>query len=151
MEAKSEFEKAKEHIKLADHLLTINYAVADDPKLFLNIILDIKKAIEHVINVFLIKEKKDTNIKFDQKIDFFRESISPRYNIAASYTNMMEEIKNISFNHDNSPMEFARKEKYVICDDEYHKIKTIDSKNTRELLTKAKLFIVDISNYAGEE
>ena len=150
MDAKEEFELAKEQIRLADHLLTINYAVADDPKLFLNIIIDIKKAIEHVINIFLIKENKETDISFDQKIEFYRENTSIKHNLPSNYLNLMEEIRKISFEHDNSPIEFARKEKYVICDEDYHKMKTIDSKNVRELLTKAKLFIVDISNYTGE-
>ena len=147
MDAKSEFEAAKEQIRLADHILTINYTIADDPKLLVNIIIDIKKAIEHILNIFLIKENKDVNITFEQKIDFFRENISVKINLAPGYLNMIEEIKTIAYEHENSTVEFARKEKYVICDEDYHKLKTIDSKHTRELLTKAKLFIVDISNH----
>lgn len=151
MDAKTEFEKAKEQIRLADHILTINYAVADEPKLFVNIILDLKKAIEHIINIFLIKENKQTDIEFTQKIEFYRDHTAIKYNLPVSYINMIEEIKNIIFDHDNSGVEFARKEKYVICDEDYHKLNTLDSKKTRELVTKAKLFIVDISNYVGEQ
>lgn len=144
------FESAKNSIKTADHLLTVNYALSDDPKLFVNIVLNLKKAIEQVINIFLIKENKDINLEFDKKIDFFKEITAVKYNIPISYINMISEIRTISFEHDNSTVEFARKEEYIICDEDYKNLKSLDKKKARELVTKAKLFIVDISNYLGD-
>jgi hypothetical protein len=59
---------------------------------------------------------------------------------------MIEEIKGLVQDHKESPTEFSKKDEYVICTDEFNRIKTINVKEMKGYIAKAKLFIAEISN-----
>ena len=53
---------------------------------------------------------------------------------------MLKEIKDIIVQHRRSPVEFVRKDRFVICSDNY-RIKTISIDQIKDYIAKAKNFI----------
>ena len=82
---------------------------------------------------------------FKSKLNIFKEQILIHHNIDKTCTSDIQEIKNILTEHKNSPVEFARKNQFVICSEDY-KIKTIDIHKIQNYLNKAKIFIQVIDN-----
>ena len=57
---------------------------------------------------------------------------------------MIRDIKDIIVEHRKSPMEFVRKDRFVICTDNY-RMKTIDAGQIKNYISDAKIFIQKIS------
>ena len=73
----------------------------------------------------------------------FRMRCVERYSIPKEYLTLISEIKEIILKHKESPIEFRRKDKFVICSDNYD-IKTISIKDIKDFLIKSKLFCQNI-------
>ena len=63
---------------------------------------------------------------FDSRITMFENNLAPRMNIKQDVCKTVRELKLIIQEHKDSPVEFSRREKLVICSDGYTIVKTID-------------------------
>jgi hypothetical protein len=86
---------------------------------------------------------------FDSKYNLFREKMVRRHNIDPSYLRLLMETKEIIKEHKNSPVEFARKDKFVICSDSYQ-LRTISVEELKRKIAKAKLFIEEMDNLVSK-
>jgi len=140
-----EREKAKRNIKIADHMLSVTFPLVKDPKLLLAILENIFLAYTNSIAAILYYERLFKRIPpfhetFESKLNMFREKCVLRYNLDKSYLLEVQNIKEIILEHKKSPVEFKRKDQFVICSDNY-RIKSVSVQDIKKYIDRAKLFI----------
>ncbi len=148
-------DKAKKHIYIADHMLSVTYPLIKDPKLLLAVIENIFLAYTNTIGSLLYYERLFKRIPpfqetFESKFHMFKETCVLKYNIDKSYVADINDIKNIILAHKKSPVEFARKDRFVICSNKY-KLETISVNEIKKHIEKAKLFIQEINNITSKD
>jgi hypothetical protein len=147
-------EKAKKKIQVADHILSVTYPLVKDTKLLLAVIENIFLAYTNTIASLLYYERAFKRIppfqeNFESKFMMFKETCIFKYNINRSCIADIQDLKNIIIAHKKSPVEFTRKDRFVICSDNY-KLKTISIDELKKQIDKAKLFIQEMNNITSK-
>lgn len=142
-------ESAKERIKIADHILTMTYPLVKDPKLLLVVLENVFLALTKALSSLLYYERVFKRIppfhdNFVSKFQLFKERCVRRYKIDKEYLTVIKEVKDIILFHKNSPVEFVKNDRFVICSEDYQ-LKTISYEQVKDYIKKAKLFIELIS------
>ena len=75
----------------------------------------------------------------------FKEKCAQKYNFSREQIIFIQDIKDIIIQHKKSPVEFTRKDSFVICSDNYN-MEIISIDKIKGYLSKAKLFIHEIDN-----
>ena len=146
---------AKNKIQLADHILTTTYPLVKDAKLLLvvleNIFLGMTNAMSSVLYYERIfKRVPPFTDNFSSKLDLFREKVQRRYKVDESYLSLIQTIKELIVLHKQSPVEFVKQDRLVICSENYS-IKTVTPEQIKNYLNKAKLFIQEASNIVSKD
>ena len=136
---------AKKKLATADHMLTQTYPLVNDPKLLLGIVKNIDEAIKEAILAMLLYEASMKRISkvpedFQQQLSLFKREVVRRYGLPDSLVEFVRELGEILLEHKHSPVEFARKDKFVICDEHYN-VKMLTQNSLKKHLSKAKIFI----------
>lgn len=142
-------EVAKKKVHIADHMLTQTYPLIKDPKLLLAIIENVFLALTNAIGSVLYYERLFKRIppfqdNFSSKFNMFRARCVEKYKINKDYVGMIRDVKDIILQHKKSPVEFSRKDSFVICSEDY-KMKVISIEQIKSYLDKTKLFIQEAS------
>jgi len=145
---------AQKRLKIADHMLTMTYPLVKDSKLLLavleNLFLSLTNSVASVLHYErLFKRIPPFHDTFESKFNMFRAKVVPKYKIEMEYVTMIKEIKDIIIMHKKSPVEFTRKDKFVIASESY-KIKTITVEQIREYIKKTKLFIAKMEDIVSK-
>ena len=143
-------DRAKKDLKIADHMMTVTYKLVDDPKLMLTIMQRLMSSLTYSMASILLYERLYKRIPpftetFDSMFTMFKARLTRRYHINIEYITLIQEVKKILEEHKKSPVEFARKGKFVICSDTY-KIKVVDADLIKKYINKAKLFVIEAEN-----
>ncbi len=141
--------EANKSLKLADHLLHVTYPLAKDIKLLVSILGSIDKSVKYAIDAFIRYDQIYKRVRSDpdiykEKLRLFSKISSIRYGFLQSDFDFLEEIDDIIKKHKESPIEFSRKDKFVICYNDY-KTKEITLDYVKACFTKAKSFIVKLN------
>ncbi len=139
---------ARKHLKIADHMLTQTFPLVKDTKLLLAVSDNLFEAVKRGMDSVLYYERFLKRIppfhdSFVAKLSVFQSRCSRRYNFNLDYLMLIKELSEISERHKKSPVEFSRKDKFVICTDSYN-IKAITAERLRKYVDTAKLFIDDV-------
>ena len=140
---------SKKKLQLADHLLTMTYPLVKDPNLLLSSVENLFLAFSYGMTSVLHYEMTFKRISpfpdnFTSKFELFQDKCAKRYNIDIEHLNIMKDLKDIIVAHKKSPMEFSRKENFVICNGDY-RLRTISANQVKDYVEKAKLFIKNVS------
>lgn len=146
--------KAKKSIEIADHMLSVTYPVVKDPKLLLAIMENIFLAYTNAMSAILyhdrlFKQIPPFNDTFESKFNMFKTRCIGKHKLDKVHLMDLQEIKNIIQEHKASPVEFAKKDKFVICSDNY-KMKTIELNDLNAYINKAKVFIGQMDTIVGK-
>ena len=132
----SYLQKALRSLHVAEYMLTNTYPSVREPKLLLAIIDDLHISHINLIHAILKKEKKDTSDDFIHTFSEFK-SISKKYEFTDEDFDLIFKIKRILDEHKESKVEFARKDKFIICLDNY-KMESIGVEDVKEYIFKSK-------------
>lgn len=148
-------ELSKKKIHLADHILTQTYPLVNDAKLLLAVIENIFLALSYAISSLLYYERFLKRIplfqdNFSSKFNMFISKCVPLYNIKKEYIFLIQDIKEILVAHKKSPIEFLRKDRFVICTENYA-LRTISFEQAKAYLNTAKSFIAHIELIISKE
>lgn len=151
-----ERDAAKKHLQIADHMLTMTYPIVNDPKLLLSVLENLNLSLSSAVSCILSYERELKLIppyhdSPEGRLEVFKQKIVEKYKISKDQVKMIEDIKELVQYHKESPTEFSKKDEYVICTDEFNRIKTINVKEMKEYIAKAKLFIGEISKITEEK
>ena len=154
MESKT-LKSAEQKIQIADHLLNTTYSVVREPKLLVSVIDNIFQAFELLITATLEHEKKLKNIttyddRFEVKMDIFKRKIITKYSLDNKVSEHIIELKNLLEFHKKTAVEFTKKEKFVITDNDYN-LKTISFEEAKKTLEKSKKYFKEICKSIGDD
>mgnify|MGYP001591198362 CR=1 FL=1 len=144
------YQKAVRCYRTADHLLTQTYPFVNDPKLLLTVLENLFLAMSNAMAAILHQEFVQKRIPpfgetFDDKLNAVKLHIARRYGIVGEDLSMAAEIKSILLAHKKSPMEFVRKDVFVICSDNYQ-LQTLSAQQIKAYYARAKVFIEAIGS-----
>ena len=147
-------DKAKKSIQIADHMLSVTYPLVKDPKLILAIMENIFLAYTNAMSAILyhdrlFKKIPAFNDTFESKFNLFKARCVDEHKLDKSYLIDLYDIKSTILEHKKSPVEFTRKDKFVICSEDY-KMRTISLTELANYINKAKVFIQDMDNIVSK-
>ena len=134
-------EKAIKHLKIADHMTYVTFSLLKENRLLIKILNEIYLSLKHLIRSILQYEYsfkriplyKDPNLN----LKTFRQKIAPAY-LTQEEMGKILQILEIEKKHKESPLEFVRKEKFVIMINDRYEILTIE-KNKEFVVILRKL------------
>jgi hypothetical protein len=132
-------ERARRNIEVAEQLLVKTYPAVKDPKLILAVADDVYTALLSSIEAVLVQGSDDSGDDFGSRLAAFRKAVGSR-GFDTSDFELVESIHRIVSGHRSSPVEFPRRDQFVICDKNYvcDIISVDDMKN---YLFRARLFV----------
>jgi len=102
---------AKYHLSIAKRLLE-NYPNFEEKRFLIGIIREAAISTSHLIQCFLIFEKKDCkNAK--KNVKTFLKEVAPRY-LDKTTTQNLKKILEVGHAEKNSPIEFSKKDKVIL-------------------------------------
>ena|SRR3989344_1026682 len=139
------YQKAVRQLRTADHLLTQTYPFIQDPKLLLTVLENIFLALGSAMSAAIEREVMAKRIAapmstFDAKLDTVKLHLARPYGLRGEDLTMANEIKSILLAHRKSPMEFVRKDTFVICGEGYQ-LQTLSFAQLKQYYARAKVFI----------
>ncbi len=143
-------ETARKKIVIAEHMVNVTYPLVKDSRLLMAIAENIFLAMSYAMNALLyyeyvFKRIEHVSESFEEMFHTFKEKCVKKYSIKEEYIKMIRDIKDVIMEHKKSPMEFSRKDRYIICSDNY-KLRSISIDQLKSYIPKAKLFIQDINS-----
>ncbi len=146
--------EANKKFKLADHIAYVTYPLLKETKLLLTILENTNKSLILALNAYLYYDYLYKRIsyvpdKLEEKLDIFERSSAKRYDLVG-YKQLILETNEILKKHKDAPVAFVKKDKLVICSKNY-KIKTLEIKDAKMYLSKAKPFISRLHNILKQE
>ena len=140
-------ERAKQNIKVADHMITMSYPMFKDPKILVSAIKNLLKAADNAISSILEYEKLFKRVtvyhdSLDVKINLFKQKVVPMYGLSKNHEKLLKTLVDLSKAHEESSVEFPRSDKFVMCSDTYE-MRTISINDLKELIKGAKLLVDD--------
>lgn len=147
-------EVAKKKLQLADHILTMTYPVVNDSKLFLAVVENLFLSLTNAMGSVLYFERVFKRIppfhdNFSSKFNLFKE-YAEKSKLDAEYLRLIKEIKEIVVHHKKSPVEFARKDQFVICNGSF-RTRTISENDIKNYISKTKSFIRDVESIVSKD
>lgn len=148
-------DKARKNLKVADHMTFMTYPLVKDTRLLLSIMENIFLALTNSMGAILYYDRLFKRVPpfsdtYGSKYNLFKERCVRRYNLNKDYLKLMEEVKEIILQHKKSPVEFTRKDAFVICSDNY-KIKTITVEKIKNYISKTKRFVKDMETITSKD
>jgi len=136
--------EAKKLYETADHLTYVTFPVVNEVKLLVTIAENLNSALVMGMNAILLYDRlykriPPLNTDFYSRFEVFKNRSAPRYNIDRSILLLMNDLRKVVEKRKESPMEFVRKNKFIICSDDY-KLKTLTLGKIKEYLNQAKPF-----------
>lgn len=137
-------EQANLDFKNADHMVYVTFPVVNDPKLMITIAEKLYHstidAITAILNYdYLYKRIGSVPEKDEEKIRVFKEYAIKRYSLDREILVLLAELKSLVEFRKKSPIEFIRKQNFVIANSKFS-TKTID-------IRKMKYYINDIKQF----
>ncbi|MDD5331615.1 MAG: hypothetical protein PHE43_02230 [Candidatus Nanoarchaeia archaeon] len=142
--------KANEYYNSADHLTYVTYPLVKDLKLIITIVDSLYRSMEAGVNAVILYERLYKRIdlvpeSFSARLQIFQEKCMPNYGFSREHLLLIKDLKEIMAHRNESPMEFVRKDKYIICSDDYN-MKTITIDKIKNYLFQSKSFIIKLNN-----
>ena len=146
---------SQKKIQLADHILTMTYPVVKDARLLIGVVENLFLALSYAMSSVLFYERLFKRVplfpdKFAPKFELFKEKCVEKYKIDMQNILLIQSIKEIVVNHKKSPIEFQRKDQFVICNENY-RIRTISVNELKDYIKKGKDFIKDTITITSKE
>ncbi|MFW6046186.1 MAG: hypothetical protein ACOCP4_00035 [Candidatus Woesearchaeota archaeon] len=121
---KDKINDAEKFLKNSNHFLNVTYPLIEDGKFLLGIVENLFLSATSSIEAILIVERSKKNIppfhkSFESKFRTFKQYIASKYRFKKEEIDTINKLKDILIKHRDSSIEFSRKEKYIIWNDDY--------------------------------
>lgn len=141
--------EANKAFRNADHLCFVTYPLVNDVKLIVTVVDNLNKALVLSVEALLQYEYLYKRISFipkdfKEKMEIFKSSCIGRYNIKRESLILIGDIYNIVEHRKNSPVEFVRSGKFVMCTSDY-KMRVLNFDKVKNYTTQVKEFILKVN------
>lgn len=149
---KKRVSKAKKLYETADHLAYVTYPLIKETKLIITILENLYASLIMSMDAFLYYDRLYKRINpvaenFHSRFETFKTKTAPRYGIDDSKLLLILDLRDIIKKRRESPMEFTRRDKYVIASRDY-KLKMVSIGKAKEYLSDSKIFIEKLNRIA---
>lgn len=132
----------------ADHLAYVTYNLINDNKLIVVITENIYNALMKIMDAILCYERyyKRINLHpdiFETKFEILK-NVAKRYNITREELLLIKDVKELIEHRNKSPIEFARRDKFVICSHDY-KLRTLTLIKVKQYIQLTKNLIQKVN------
>lgn len=136
---------AQRALTVADHMAYVTYPLVKDIKLLVAVLNNLDHALTEGMNAALYYDRLYKRIPplpehFHLRMDLFKRKTAPRYGIGREFILLLEDVRAIIEHRNQSPIEFTRKDKLVICSSTY-RMKVITYDAIKDYLRQSKLFM----------
>lgn len=136
-------------MKGADHLIYVTYPMIKDSKMLLGIIKNIYDASLKAMDSILIYERTYKRLPvyaedFYGNLDLIKLHCMPKYSLPREFIQIIKDIKELLNDHKKSPVEFRRKDSFVIASENY-KLRSVDINKVKAYLAGTKPFVEKIA------
>lgn len=122
--------EAKTYFKNANHLAYVSMTLLKDNRLLIKILLDLHKSTVSLIKAYLEYTAKTDKILLSKdphkNLNLFIEKIAPTHMKKEQIDNLIRILK-LARQHKDSPLEFVKKDKFVIFNNGNYEIITAES------------------------
>jgi hypothetical protein len=141
-------QKALDYLKKAEQGVNFTYKLVQDNKVLMTVVNNLFLASTSIMGSLLHYEQMYKRIpvfedNFESKMRIFKSRVRERYNLDPGYIRMMRDLKDIIVAHHESPVEFSKGKKFIICNDNYE-LKEITAESLKKTLSKTKIFIDEV-------
>ncbi len=149
-------EEANKAFKIADHLIYVTYPVLRDNKLLVTALEHLHAALQDGMAALLYYDALYKRIsafpqEAETKLYLFRRSTARRYGLGDELCMMIRDVAELAVSHRKSPVEFSRRDAYVIASETY-KLKTLTQEKMKRYIGEAKAFLTRVNEiYAIHE
>ncbi len=148
-------EDANKSFKTADHLTHVTFPLIKDIKLIITITENLDKTLTNALNAllqyeFLYKRIYGVPRDFNEKVEIFKSHCIPKYNIARGTLLLISEIKNLVEHRKNSPVEFVKSGKLVMCTNDY-KMRILNYDKVKNYALQTKDLISKLNVILGKK
>ena len=131
--------------RVADHILNVTYPLLKDTKLLLGVTDNLFLALTTAMSSVLYHERIFKLVpffedSFESKFNVFRHRCVPRHKINSEYIDLIQDLQEIISLHKKSPIEFRRKDRFIICNKNYQ-MRGITTNQLKTYLQKTKEFL----------
>lgn len=141
-------QQALKYFDTADHLAYVTYPLINDVKLLTTIAENLYYSLRSAMEALLYYDRLYKRIppivdNFETKIEVFKKCMN-RYNLDREALLLIRDLRAILKFREKSPMEFQRKDKYVICSPTYN-MRSLTLTKIKNYISTAKPFIHQIN------
>lgn len=151
MQFKTEREAAIQSIKVADYMINVTYKSLSDTKLLLNVVEHVNNAFTKICNWLVYYQREYKQVPSLTKIGTFQAFLeaAKKYNFDKSLIRSMCEVKEVSKLHRESPVEFKRRDCYVICNKDYD-TKVVKLRDIQKYISDTKRLMLLVDRLTNE-
>lgn len=131
--------RARKGLKVAEMLLSRTYPASEDTKIFLAAIEDIYFALVECVQAMFVIKGVEIPKEIDDLIEEFSD-FSDALGFTANHLETITKLHKIITAHQESPVEFARKDGFVICEESYA-FRKLTMNDMQKYLFDARLFM----------
>lgn len=131
--------RARRGLEVAEQMLVHTYPVVKDPKLILAVAGDICAALTSSMEAFILEKGGDLEADFGSNLATFTR-LAKDYSFDADELELIGRLHDVIEAHKKSPVEFPRKDRFIICDEKYD-CREITLEDMKNYLFRARLFI----------
>lgn len=148
-------EEANKTFRIADHLTNVTFPLIKDIKLIITITENLDKTLTNGLNAllqyeFLYKRISGVPKDFKDKLDIFKSHCLLRYtSIARESILLINDVKSLVEHRKNSPVEFIKSGKFVMCTSDY-KMRIINYDKIKNFVSQAKDLMLKLNIIMGK-
>jgi len=141
--------EANKALKTADHMLYVTMPVVNDNKIMMLVTENLCKAVVGAMDVILYYDRLYKRIgphgdAFQMRYETFKNKCAARYNFSNENVALIRDIRKIMEARKKSPIEFSRRDSFVICSPSY-RTETITIERLKNFMNQSKEFISKVN------
>lgn len=145
--------KAEQSIKTADHMVYITYPLLKEKLLLKKILEELYNSASSIVQAILNYEALYKRITLQDKktnLFLFKEKCAPRFNIIQTEIQTLLELLSLGEKYEASTMDFIRKDKLVIMNDDL-RTESVDLNQLKKYLSSLKILLLKVRDKIKEE
>ncbi len=147
-------DEAKVMLLRADHLAFTAYPQIKEPKLLALIVENVDVVFSNCMGALLYNERMYKRVDpgvgdFDSEVGVFSDHCVRRYGLPAGCARMVKDVRSLADKKKACPVEFARKDMYVLCSDSY-KMDSLDIRTVKGFVDCARQLLDRTSEVFGD-
>ncbi|MGM5481792.1 MAG: hypothetical protein ACQESE_05285 [Nanobdellota archaeon] len=120
--------EARRSLDAAEHMRSVSYPLAEDPKIFLGVVRKLYDCHKSILSLLLVAGECSVSIRecdlmpeknFSMSFRKASETAKKENILEDDDLSLLSAVHDIILKHENSPVEFQRKQSFVMCDEEY--------------------------------